>query len=347
MPRRCPRPPRRVKTLLSASRVQRSGGSPPCPVFSLRAVAWVLSTLESIREAQAAAGSPNWKPPPVAVLPLGTGGRPCVGLAKAGVQAAPPAAPAPGPHAIHAVPPPVAQATTWRAAWAGAAAMACGGRRASRPCWRRCSTRRRCTSTGRVQGAWRLVLCIARSTLATSLGKRPLCQCLLFLLAVLMPGSAPDALPASPTKPLPHPGLQVGRGIRAAASRRRARDATRYVPLGAWPSAVVCAAAVSLQRSSLQTAPARCAAPPNRPGSLCCHVPRRQAGLHAAAQRQPRARLAGQRRIWARPPRQRRRRRRGQRQCGGWARPCCQADEQLFGHWSRCQGKGCLIRVGW
>ena len=41
---------------------------PPC------AVAWVLSTLEDIRAQQAAAGNLNWKPPPVAVLPLGTGG---------------------------------------------------------------------------------------------------------------------------------------------------------------------------------------------------------------------------------------------------------------------------------
>lgn len=36
-------------------------------------MAWVLSTLEGIRAEQAAAGNPHWKPPPVAVLPLGTG----------------------------------------------------------------------------------------------------------------------------------------------------------------------------------------------------------------------------------------------------------------------------------
>ena len=38
------------------------------------AVAWVLSSLESLKAAQEARGVPDWKPPPVAVLPLGTGG---------------------------------------------------------------------------------------------------------------------------------------------------------------------------------------------------------------------------------------------------------------------------------
>jgi hypothetical protein len=38
-------------------------------------VAWILSCLEALKEEQAARGNPHWKPPPVGVLPLGTGAR--------------------------------------------------------------------------------------------------------------------------------------------------------------------------------------------------------------------------------------------------------------------------------
>jgi diacylglycerol kinase family enzyme len=38
-------------------------------------VAWILSCLETLKEEQAARGNPRWKPPPVGVLPLGTGAR--------------------------------------------------------------------------------------------------------------------------------------------------------------------------------------------------------------------------------------------------------------------------------
>jgi hypothetical protein len=38
-------------------------------------VAWILSCLEALKEEQAARGNLHWKPPPVGVLPLGTGAR--------------------------------------------------------------------------------------------------------------------------------------------------------------------------------------------------------------------------------------------------------------------------------
>ena len=56
--------------MLASNTTATTTAAPPVP-----AVAWVLSSLEGLKATQEARGVPDWKPPPVAVLPLGTGGR--------------------------------------------------------------------------------------------------------------------------------------------------------------------------------------------------------------------------------------------------------------------------------